>query len=129
MATKAELVAEAERLGLDSSGTAAEIQARIDAANEEAGGGEAADEEAPAEEDTDDRTGSERKYDESMPASPLPTVNVPRPVVDGVVQWEESELHPEIEQEEEEKEAEAAPAETGEAPAPSTEAPGTVSEQ
>jgi hypothetical protein len=58
-----------------------------------------------------------------LPESPLPTVNTPRSVVDGVVQWKEEELHPEVEPE---PEAEtAASNETGEAPAPSAEVPGT----
>jgi hypothetical protein len=64
----------------------------------------------------------EAEANKHLPEFPLPTVNIPRPVVDGVVQWTEEEIHPEAE-----PEAEAVPNETGEPPAPSAEAAGTVS--
>jgi hypothetical protein len=51
----------------------------------------------------------EAEANKHLPEFPLPTVNTPRPVVDGVVQWKEEELHPEVEPE---AEAEPEAAET-----------------
>ncbi|MFY9588674.1 MAG: hypothetical protein WAT66_14615 [Actinomycetota bacterium] len=56
------------------------------------------EEEKAAREAAEAAAAEEAEANRHLPASPLPTVNTPRPVVDGVVQWEESELHPVSEQ-------------------------------